>query len=196
MGLHSSIGQSTAALTQRPWVRFPLKSPIFFFRDNLQLLKLQLPLRRSYLHLILCIYSQCSTGNQFPVQVTSCVLSSREPVGGFSFSILPDRTVFWIWATLRFIPMLSRWPTNPLRIVPSAPTTISTTLLLTLHSFQFSCQVLIFTNFLFLLQFHPSIFWHSYVNNLANCLLYVYYKVRSIYLFILFILFLQFLADT
>ena len=31
----------------------------------------------------IALYSQCSTGNQFPVQVTSCKLSSREPVGGF-----------------------------------------------------------------------------------------------------------------
>ena len=41
--------KSIAALTQRPWVRIPLKFRIFF-QINLQLLKLQLPLRRSYLH--------------------------------------------------------------------------------------------------------------------------------------------------
>ena len=32
--------------------------------------------------LLLCIYSQYSTGNQFPVQVTSCNLSTREPIEG------------------------------------------------------------------------------------------------------------------
>ena len=48
MGLHSSIGHSTAALTQieRPWVRIPLKSRIFFFffggGVNLPLLKFSL----------------------------------------------------------------------------------------------------------------------------------------------------------
>ena len=42
---------STAALTQRPWVRIPLKFRKLF-AVYLQLLKLQLPLRRSYLHLI------------------------------------------------------------------------------------------------------------------------------------------------
>ena len=36
-----------AALKQRPWVRIPLRSRNFF-RVNLQLLKLQLPLRRSF----------------------------------------------------------------------------------------------------------------------------------------------------
>ena len=41
---------STAALTQRPWVQIPLKS-WNCFRVNLQLLKLQLPLQRSCLHL-------------------------------------------------------------------------------------------------------------------------------------------------
>ena len=41
---------STAALTQRPWVRIPLKSRKFF-AVYLQLLKLQLPMQRSYLHL-------------------------------------------------------------------------------------------------------------------------------------------------
>ena len=33
--------------------------------------------------IIVIIYSQCSAGNQFPVNVTYCNLSSREPVGGF-----------------------------------------------------------------------------------------------------------------
>ena len=32
-----------------------------------------------------------------------------------------------------------------------------------------------------LFQFHPSIYWYTYVNNLANCLLFVHYnQVRSI----------------
>ena len=53
--------------------------------------------------------------------------------------------------------MLPRWPTNPFGIVPQFP--------------QFSYQVLIFINLLFLLQFHPSIPWYSNTNNLANCLL-------------------------
>ena len=33
--------------------------------------------------MIMIIYSQCSAGNQFPVQVTYCNLSTRELVGGF-----------------------------------------------------------------------------------------------------------------
>ena len=53
--------------------------------------------------------------------------------------------------------MLPRWPTNPFGIVPQFP--------------QFPCQVLIFINLLFLLQFHPSIPWYSNTDNLANCLL-------------------------
>ena len=43
---------------------------------------------------------------------------------------------------------------------------------------QFSCQVLIFINLLFLLQFHPR---YSYINNLANCVLFVYYNVGQAY---------------
>ena len=51
MGLHSSNGRTcTAALTQMPWVWIRLKSRNFF-QVYLYLLKLQLPLRRSYRHL-------------------------------------------------------------------------------------------------------------------------------------------------
>ena len=42
--------RSSRHVRQRPWVQIPLKSRNFF-RVNLQLLKLQLPLRRSHLHL-------------------------------------------------------------------------------------------------------------------------------------------------
>ena len=45
-GLRSLYGYSTAALTQRPWVRIPLRSRNFFL-VNLQLLQLGLLLRRS-----------------------------------------------------------------------------------------------------------------------------------------------------
>ena len=38
---------------------------------------------------------------------------------------------------------------------------------------KFSCQVLIFINLLFLLQFHPR---YSYINHLANCVLIVYLR--------------------
>ena len=41
-------GHHTAALSQRPWVRIPLNYQNFF-RVDLQLLKLQLRLRRSHL---------------------------------------------------------------------------------------------------------------------------------------------------
>ena len=40
-----------SVLTQRPWIRIPLKSRIFF------LVNLQLPLRQSYLHLNLYFHS-------------------------------------------------------------------------------------------------------------------------------------------
>ena len=42
-----------------------------------------LVLEKFFLLLFLCIYSQCSTGSQFLEHVTSCSLSSRQPVGGF-----------------------------------------------------------------------------------------------------------------
>ena len=75
--------------------------------------------------------------------------------------------------------MLSRWPTNPFGIVPSAPTA---TLVLTFHSFPNSLTR----------SWYLAIFSFSFsstlaspgtamLNNLANCLLFVYYnQVRSI----------------
>ena len=44
MGLHSSIGKSTAAPAQRPWVRIPLKSRNFLSGYFAIRLKLQVPL--------------------------------------------------------------------------------------------------------------------------------------------------------
>ena len=75
--------------------------------------------------------------------------------------------------------MLSRWPTNPFGIVPSAPTA---TLVLTFHSFPNSLTR----------SWYLAIFSFSFsstlaspgtamLNNLANCLLFVCYnQVRSI----------------
>lgn len=48
MGLHSSIGKSTAAPAQRPWVRIPLKSRNFLSGYFAIRLKLKVPLRLSY----------------------------------------------------------------------------------------------------------------------------------------------------
>ena len=71
-----------------------------------------------------CIYSQCSTGDQFPLQVTFCKLSSRERVGGLVSDIKIHPYAFFL-----------RWPTNPFGIVLSATLTIGTTLVLIFYSF-------------------------------------------------------------
>ena len=87
--------------------------------------------------------------------------------------------------------MLSRWPTNPSGIVPRAARRNSC---FDLPQFsQFFCQVLIFINLLCLLQFHPSIPWYSYINNLANwlsCLLQLgqSYCVEPFYIIIIIII--------
>ena len=72
MGLHSSGWQSTAALTQRPRARIPLKprNPFFFFRAFSQLLKLRFTAMVTYsFHL----YSRSS--HHFKIYIVSNVYS-------------------------------------------------------------------------------------------------------------------------
>ena len=54
MGLHSSGWWSTAALTQRPWVRIPLKPQKTFFRATSQLLKLRFTVMVTYSFHLFC----------------------------------------------------------------------------------------------------------------------------------------------
>ena len=79
------------------------------------------------------------------------------------------------WATSRFTPMLFFEMANQsFRDCPKCHVNHRHNSCFDLLQFpQFSCQVLIFFNFLFLLQFYPSIPWYSYINNLASCLSFV-----------------------
>ena len=67
-----SVWYSTAALTQRLWVRIPLESRNFV-RVYLHLLKLQLPLRLSYLHLK---SSSSSSPPPSPPIITACYMKT------------------------------------------------------------------------------------------------------------------------
>ena len=44
------------------------------------IIKIKIKIKIMIMIMIMIIYSQCSSGNQFPIQVTYCNLNSREPL--------------------------------------------------------------------------------------------------------------------
>ena len=69
-----------------------------------------------------------STGNEFPVQVTSCNMSSREPVEGF---------VLFLIGHLLNLSHIKIHPTHPFGVVQKCPDNNRPTLALTFHNYYY-----------------------------------------------------------